>query len=889
VAVKAFELFGDVELRTAKLKTGMRDANKEFQNFEKTAKTHIKNVETTMSGFGSNFNQGFLSAFNIQRGSGIGSLLGSGAGNLLQSGAQALFGNITDAMQKGMDFADQVQKWKFGFTNLLGSEAEAIKHLRDLITFGKESPFETRDVIDFATKLESVGVKATEVKNILMGLGNAAAAAGNFDSSNMESAVRAVQQMLSQQRVGAQEMTLQLAQVIPNPYGFMARGMGMSEVDLRKQAEEGNLNANSAVRIMIAQMMKERGGVLEKVVGGTVSGQTAILDDVKAILYAQSMLGQSDLLGTPGGAYAQRLANVGKQINLYGGPESAKIGQNLGSTAELYYSALGTVEDNAFKSAYGRDTIGKMFTDPKGAAADIWKGLTEGLSTGTGPAVDAVSGLSGAMSDAWEAFWETKSPSKKTNRLGTNIGRGFEDGVVSSLTEAQKKIAQKIIDIGRTMGVDDKLIKAAVATGWVETRFRNLKGGDRDSAGIMQQRPSIKDKQGNPYWGSYDQITDPDYSITRFYDEAKKKDKGQSAGRLAQDVQRSGFPGRYTQAMPGVEALLGVTRSNPMPVLVMGSFSGLTGGAGAETWTKFVPSVPNKFVTSRRDSGQSGGQTGTLNDTVPVDVEIKEALEPLTQTFDEMNMATTLALQPLVDVKDALKGVGDTATDFKTAIEAEFGPAIKGGGKKKAKKDKLFDAALTKEGIAGDFQGNLQSAFMNPFSKKGWAGAGMGLLQDIQGRAAHDLSSMFTGMLFGNRSEDGKLSGGLLSSLFGSLFGGGGKEGGGAGGGIGGLFKSLFGSIFGGGRASGGGVEGGHLYMFGEHGPELGYIGAGASGHIYNNRETRGMMSGRQQAQRFIFVDDERAAEEHYNASDKNLMYRIRRNQRRMARINRYA
>ena len=77
MAIRAFSLFGEIELRDGKLKSGMQSATREFAQFESQAKSHLKNVENSFAKFGSNFNQGFLSSFGIQRGSGIGSLLGS--------------------------------------------------------------------------------------------------------------------------------------------------------------------------------------------------------------------------------------------------------------------------------------------------------------------------------------------------------------------------------------------------------------------------------------------------------------------------------------------------------------------------------------------------------------------------------------------------------------------------------------------------------------------------------------------------------------------------------------------------------------------------------------------------------------------------------------------
>ncbi len=137
---------------------------------------------------------------------------------------------------------------------------------------------------------------------------------------------------------------------------------------------------------------------------------------------------------------------------------------------------------------------------------------------------------------------------------------------------------------------------------------------------------------------------------------------------------------------------------------------------------------------------------------------------------------------------------------------------------------------------------------------------GLGLLQNIQSHAASDLSSMLTGALFGTAKGG---TGSDANNL------------------VGGLLSKLFGSIFGGHRASGGGVSAGSMYIFGEHGPEA--VMMGQHGYAYNHRDTRQMMGQSPNSFRFIFVDDERAAQEHFNASDRNFIHKVRRNRKLMA------
>ena len=96
----------------------------------------------------------------------------------------------------------------------------------------------------------------------------------------------------------------------------------------------------------------------------------------------------------------------------------------------------------------------------------------------------------------------------------------------------------------------DGAVSIALATAYQESKIRNLSGGDRDSVGLFQQRPS----QG---WGTVAQIRDEHYAINKFYDALVKID-GYETMRIteaAQKVQRSGYPEAYEVHAPDARAL----------------------------------------------------------------------------------------------------------------------------------------------------------------------------------------------------------------------------------------------------------------------------------------------------------------------------------------------
>jgi hypothetical protein len=104
-------------------------------------------------------------------------------------------------------------------------------------------------------------------------------------------------------------------------------------------------------------------------------------------------------------------------------------------------------------------------------------------------------------------------------------------------TREQRKIQNEIIRIGRKRGMPRKAILSALATGAVESNFRNLNYGDRDSKGWRQERAMY-----------YDNPTNIRASVNRYYDEWKADaPKSGPIGPMAQAVQQSAFPGRYQE------------------------------------------------------------------------------------------------------------------------------------------------------------------------------------------------------------------------------------------------------------------------------------------------------------------------------------------------------
>ncbi|MET8539920.1 C40 family peptidase [Kitasatospora sp. NPDC004799] len=123
---------------------------------------------------------------------------------------------------------------------------------------------------------------------------------------------------------------------------------------------------------------------------------------------------------------------------------------------------------------------------------------------------------------------------------------------VAGLSKPDEQIpnANTIQATGVAMHIPVRGQVVALATAMQESELRNIRYGDRDSLGLFQQRPS----QG---WGTPDQIMQPVYASTKFYEALQKVSGWESmtVTQAAQAVQRSGFPDAYAKWQPLAEAL----------------------------------------------------------------------------------------------------------------------------------------------------------------------------------------------------------------------------------------------------------------------------------------------------------------------------------------------
>lgn len=143
-----------------------------------------------------------------------------------------------------------------------------------------------------------------------------------------------------------------------------------------------------------------------------------------------------------------------------------------------------------------------------------------------------------------------------------------------SVTPPQASVAATMTGVVLQRGLPERAAVLTLAAGLQESKLRNIASGDgdRDSVGVLQQRPS----QG---WGTEEQLSDLHFATGAFLDALVKIDNWQTGPltKVIQAVQISAVPNGYAQHEGQAQALAdaltgktpaGITCSYPKPTSV---------------------------------------------------------------------------------------------------------------------------------------------------------------------------------------------------------------------------------------------------------------------------------------------------------------------------------
>jgi murein DD-endopeptidase MepM/ murein hydrolase activator NlpD len=171
---------------------------------------------------------------------------------------------------------------------------------------------------------------------------------------------------------------------------------------------------------------------------------------------------------------------------------------------------------------------------------------------------------------------------------------------VDGYTDQQMGHAATIVRAGQEMNVPPRGLVIAVATALQESGLRNHgdlgAANDHDSLGLFQQRPSMG-------WGTPDQVRDPRYAATAFYQRLLKVPNWQNLPLTvaAQAVQRSAYANAYADDEPAASRIVNALTNGAAKASTVAGTCAAPGQVTASGWTVPVQGiVVSGFRTAER-------------------------------------------------------------------------------------------------------------------------------------------------------------------------------------------------------------------------------------------------------------------------------------------------
>lgn len=181
----------------------------------------------------------------------------------------AITGPLVAAGKAAVKTGEQINLASMAFTTMLGSGEKAAGFMKDLQAFAASTPFEFPDLIEAAKRMSAMGFEASKIIPTLRTIGDAVAAVGG-GKDVINGVTLALGQMQAKGKVSAQEMNQLAERGIP-AWKFLADQIGVSIPEAMKLAENGAIQASTAIPAILAGMNEKFGGQMTKM-SATLTG-----------------------------------------------------------------------------------------------------------------------------------------------------------------------------------------------------------------------------------------------------------------------------------------------------------------------------------------------------------------------------------------------------------------------------------------------------------------------------------------------------------------------------------------------------------------------------------------------------------------------------------------
>lgn len=197
------------------------------------------------------------------------------------AGLGAAVATAAIAFKPFVDNTIKLEQMNRALTTITGSTTEAAKQIEFLRSVSQKAGQSFSEVGDAYTKfVASAASSGIPMQTVQKTFAAVALAAGNLGLSSEQTkrALEALSQMASKGTVSMEELRQQLGDALPGALSLMAQGLGITQADLIKLVESGNLAAHDALPAL-AEALAKLGPA-----GGEVKGIVAEFNRLKNVV-----------------------------------------------------------------------------------------------------------------------------------------------------------------------------------------------------------------------------------------------------------------------------------------------------------------------------------------------------------------------------------------------------------------------------------------------------------------------------------------------------------------------------------------------------------------------------------------------------------------------------
>lgn len=281
---KVVNVVKDVGTAAQQSDKGIAEINKALQamvGYAQTSNNQLKNLNTQMRN---------LAASSRSAGKGL-----QDAGNSGES-AQAVLSRVTAAakgfiaVQIGVKVAEfgasciqagmQITKLKNSLEVLTGSAEKGRQTFDEFAKFAAETPFDTKEVIEYGKQMIAQGYAVNEVTKYLRVFGDTAAATG----TDLGGVTLVMGQIRNSSKLMLQDV-MQLQNRGVNVWQMLSDASGKSMAEMKEAVHEGTVSGAQAFEMLSSQMEKTFGGMMDKQaqsLEGAINELGETVDNLKA-------------------------------------------------------------------------------------------------------------------------------------------------------------------------------------------------------------------------------------------------------------------------------------------------------------------------------------------------------------------------------------------------------------------------------------------------------------------------------------------------------------------------------------------------------------------------------------------------------------------------------